>query len=658
MNKFIPIRHLTPRKLFLVAYDMAASVVAPILSLYLLYENAIPGRYIAQFKSTWFIFVILSAICFSLSGFYSQMWPFARGSQYLVLVAGTVIQLFLSVLIFQVMKRNYSLAFYIIYWFLLTAAVFSIRYFYRFYHTRRQVRQIRKLQKGKRPIRVMIVGAGRAGTQIIVELKTSQSLRVPICAVDDNPLIHFYKNNGVPVLGDRNDIVELAESHRIDEIIVAIPSASSETLRDILAICHKTNCRVRLLPFFSELSSEEVHLSDVRDIRIEDLLGRDPVVYDMERVSRFIESKVVLITGGGGSIGSELAIQIAAFHPALLILFDICENSVYDLQQELLAQFGRRLNLKVLIGSVRDAKRLASIFSEWRPDVVFHAAAHKHVPLMEISPGEAVKNNVYGTYNTALMAARYGTSRFVLVSTDKAVNPTNVMGATKRLCEIVVLTLNKLSPRTSFSAVRFGNVLGSSGSVIPLFEKQIKEHRPVTVTHPDVERFFMTIPEASSLVLQAGAYARGGEIFVLDMGEPVRIDDLARDLIRLSGLVPDVDVPIEYIGLRPGEKMKEELFLSNESIVRTDHEKINILSQIDDPGLLSREIEVLLRLTSNQEETGLDGFMEQLLSVLEIDAPSIGSLMNIRLPAVPYDSNCETALAPEEGTATLSAGGN
>ena len=658
MNKFIPIRHLTPRKLFLVAYDMAASVVAPILSLYLLYENAIPGRYIAQFKSTWFIFVILSAICFSLSGFYSQMWPFARGSQYLVLVAGTDIQLFLSVLIFQVMKRNYSLAFYIIYWFLLTAAVFSIRYFYRFYHTRRQVRQIRKLQKGKRPIRVMIVGAGRAGTQIIVELKTSQSLRVPICAVDDNPLIHFYKNNGVPVLGDRNDIVELAESHRIDEIIVAIPSASSETLRDILAICHKTNCRVRLLPFFSELSSEEVHLSDVRDIRIEDLLGRDPVVYDMERVSRFIESKVVLITGGGGSIGSELAIQIAAFHPALLILFDICENSVYDLQQELLAQFGRRLNLKVLIGSVRDAKRLASIFSEWRPDVVFHAAAHKHVPLMEISPGEAVKNNVYGTYNTALMAARYGTSRFVLVSTDKAVNPTNVMGATKRLCEIVVLTLNKLSPRTSFSAVRFGNVLGSSGSVIPLFEKQIKEHRPVTVTHPDVERFFMTIPEASSLVLQAGAYARGGEIFVLDMGEPVRIDDLARDLIRLSGLVPDVDVPIEYIGLRPGEKMKEELFLSNESIVRTDHEKINILSQIDDPGLLSREIEVLLRLTSNQEETGLDGFMEQLLSVLEIDAPSIGSLMNIRLPAVPYDSNCETALAPEEGAATLSAGGN
>ncbi len=656
MNKFIPIRHLTPRKLFLVAYDMAASVVAPILSLYLLYETSIPLRYLEQFKSSWFVFVILSAICFSFTGFYSQMWPFARGSQYLVLVAGTVIQLFLSVLTFQVMKRNFALAFYIIYWFLLTTAVFSIRFLYRFYHTRRQVRQIRTRQKGRQPIRVMIVGAGQAGTQIIVELKTTQSLRIPVCAVDDNPLIHFYKNNGVPVLGDRNDIVELAEQHRIDEIIVAIPSASSETLREILAICHQTNCRVRLLPFFSELSSEQVHLSDIRDIRIEDLLGRDPVVYDMERVSHFIENKVVLITGGGGSIGSELAKQIAAFHPALLILFDICENSVYDLQQELLARFGKVLNLKVLIGSVRDARRLASVFAEWRPNVVFHAAAHKHVPLMEISPGEAIKNNVYGTYNTALMAARYGVSRFVLVSTDKAVNPTNVMGATKRLCEIVVLTLNRLSPRTSFSAVRFGNVLGSNGSVIPLFEKQIREHRPVTVTHPEVERFFMTIPEASSLVLQAGAYARGGEIFILDMGAPVRIDDLARDLIRLSGLVPDVDVPIEYIGLRPGEKMKEELFLRDESIVRTGHEKINILSQIDDPELLSREIQKLLRLTSNQDVTGLDGFMEHLLSVLEQDPQADGAGFNGRLPVVPYDSACEINLPPLETASKAPAG--
>lgn len=648
MNKIFLIRHLTPRKLFLFAYDMAATVAAPVISLFLLYEGVIPPHYLDQIKSTWFIFVILSVICFSLSGFYSQMWPFARGSQYLVLVAGTIIQLFLSVLTLQVMKRNYALAFYIIDWFLLTAAVFTIRFLYRFYHARRQVRQIRRQHKGLRPIRVMIVGAGQAGTQIIVELKSTQSLRIPILLIDDNPLILYYKNNGVPVLGNRHDIVTLAEQHDIDEIIVAIPSASSDTLRDILGICHQTRCRVRLLPFFSELSSEQAHLSDIRDIRIEDLLGRDPVVYDMDRVSYFIKNKVILITGGGGSIGSELATQIAAFSPGLLILFDICENSVYNLQQDLIARYGKTLNLKVLIGSVRDARRLANVFSEWRPDVVFHAAAHKHVPLMEISPGEAVKNNVYGTYNTALMAARYGTSRFVLVSTDKAVNPTNVMGATKRLCEIVVLTMNKLSPRTSFSAVRFGNVLGSNGSVIPLFEKQIREHRPVTVTHPDVERFFMTIPEASSLVLQAGAYARGGEIFVLDMGDPVRIDDLARDLIRLSGYVPGVDVPIEYVGLRPGEKMKEELFLKDESIVRTAHDKINILSQIDDPGLLAREIGQLLRLTANGDETGLSDFMAQLLAVLEDDPGERTGGAVSRLPVVPYDSTCEIELPPVE----------
>ncbi|MFA5585780.1 MAG: nucleoside-diphosphate sugar epimerase/dehydratase [Saccharofermentanales bacterium] len=653
MNKFIPIRHLTPRKLFLIAYDMAASVVAPVLSLYLLFETLIPRRYIEQIKLTWFVFVILSAVCFSLSGFYSQMWPFARGSQYLVLVSGTIIQLFLTVLTFQIMERSFPLAFYIIYWFLLTAAVFSIRYFYRIYHSRRQVRRIRKKQRDLRPIRVMIVGAGQAGTQIIVELKTTQSLRIPVCAIDDNPLIHFYKNNGVPVLGGRDDIVELAESLEIDEIIVAIPSASSQTLRDILAICHETRCRVRLLPFFSELSSEQVHLSDVRDIRIEDLLGRDPVVYDMDKVSLFIRNKVVLVTGGGGSIGSELAKQIAAFHPALLILFDISENSVYDLQQELLALYGKTLNLKILIGSVRDAKRLAHVFSRWRPDVVFHAAAHKHVPLMEDSPGEAIKNNIYGTYHTALMAARYGAGRFVLVSTDKAVNPTNVMGATKRLCEIVVLALNKLSPATSYSAVRFGNVLGSSGSVIPLFERQIKEHRPVTVTHPEVQRFFMTIPEASSLVLQAGAYARGGEIFVLDMGKPVRIDDLARDLIRLSGLVPDVDVPIEYIGLRPGEKMKEELFLPEESIVRTEHEKISILSQIDDPQLLKVEIDRLLKL-ADDPETGLESFIDQLLHVLESAGGEPGEETYCSLPQVPYNSLCPVDLPPVDSSLTSS----
>ena len=635
-------RHLTPRKMFLIVYDLAMSLIALLLAVLVFYEGTVPALIFKQIKLSWFVFVILAVICFRLSGFYTQMWPFARGSQYLVLIVGTTIQLFLTVITLQIMKRSFPLAVYITYWFILTSSVFAIRILYRFYRTRQQIRRVKRNQKGVRPIRVMIVGAGEAGSQIIVELKTSQSRRIPVLAVDDNPLIQNYENNGVPVLGTRDDIVELAMSYEIDEIIVAIPSASSETQRNILKICHKTNCRVRILPFFTELTSDQVHLSDVRDIRIDDLLGRDPVIYDMEIVSEFIKEKTVLVTGGGGSIGSELATQIAAFSPKTLILFDICENSVYDLQQELMSRFSGTLDLVVLIGSVRDAKRMAEVFDKWRPDVVFHAAAHKHVPLMEDSPGEAIKNNVYGTYNTAQMAARYGAKRFVLVSTDKAVNPTNVMGATKRLCEIVILTLNQVFPEISYAAVRFGNVLGSSGSVIPLFERQIKDKRAVTVTHPDVERFFMTIPEASSLVLQAGAYAKGGEIFILDMGNPVRIDDLARDLIRLSGLVPNVDVPIEYIGLRPGEKMKEELFLPDESIDRTEHSKINILSQIDNPELLRYEIENLKRII-NHDDTGLDLFMSQLLSALESQVNGQGAAPEGRLPEIPYDSSFRVA---------------
>ncbi len=617
------------------------------LAVFIFYEGTLPANMFENLKLTWYIFALIAGVCFRVSGFYTEMWPYARGSQYLVLIAGTILQLALSVGALQILGRNFPLAVYITYWFILTSAVFAIRIFYRFYQARRQISRVKRRQRGQERIRVMIVGAGQAGGQIIVELKSTQSLRVPILAVDDNPLILNYKNNGVPVLGDRNDIVRLAEEYRIDEIIVAIPSAPSETLRNILKICHQTNCRVRLLPFFSELSKDRVHLSDVRDIQIDDLLGREPVNYDMERVSRFVKGKVVLVTGGGGSIGAELAVQIATFQPRVLILLDICENSVYELQQELIARHGKALNLKVLIGSVRDAKRLAEVFERWRPQVVFHAAAHKHVPLMEDSPGEAVKNNIYGTYNTALTAARYGVDRFVLISTDKAVNPTNVMGATKRLCEIVILMLNKYWPHTSFSAVRFGNVLGSSGSVIPLFEKQIKGKRAVTVTHPDVERFFMTIPEASSLVLQAGAYARGGEIFILDMGKPVRIDDLARDLIRLSGLIPDVDVPIEYVGLRPGEKMKEELFLEDEMIIRTEHKKINILSQIDDPALLGQEIQILKGLI-NEKETGLNEFLCQLLSALEGSADQSESYMLSRLPNIPYDSTLPLQLKSDK----------
>lgn len=611
------IRHLTPRKAFLIAFDAASTVVSAFVSLLLIFEWSVPVRYWNQFKETWFVFVIIALAVFPLFGFYTQMWAFARGSQYVILFAGTTAHLFLTVLVLQLMKRNYTLPIYILFWFLLTGAVTAIRFLYRFYRSHRMVKMAKRRTKGDRDIRVMIVGAGAAGSQLIVELKTTQSQRIPVCAVDDNVLTHHYRNNGVPVLGDRHDIETLAVDMRIDEIIVAIPSASSKTIQNILEICHRTNCRVRILPFFSELDGGRVHLSDVRDIRIEDLLGREAVEYDMDKVRDFIRDKTVLVTGGGGSIGSELSRQIASFEPALLILYDVYENGVYELQQDLLERYGRRLNLKVLIGSVRDSRRVDQLFYEYAPDVVFHAAAHKHVPLMEDSPGEAVKNNIYGTYNVAMTAARYGAPRFVLISTDKAVRPTNVMGASKRLCEIVIMTLDKIWKDTSFAAVRFGNVLGSSGSVIPLFEKQIKNRRPVTVTHPKVERYFMTIPEASSLVLQAGAYAEGGEIFVLDMGEPVRIDKLARDMIRISGLVPDVDIPIQYIGLRPGEKMREELFLSAEQFVETDHKKIFSLKQVDDMDYLKKEIDVLEKIIGADEALGLETFMNQLLTALE-----------------------------------------
>ncbi len=642
-------RHLTPRKAFLIAFDAASTVVAPLLALLLIYEGIVPKRYWTHFKEAWFVFVIIGLLVFPLFGFYTQMWAFARGTQYLVLFAGTTAHLFITVLVHQLLKRNYTLPVYILFWFLMTGAVTAIRLLYRFYRSHRMVRRARRRSKGDREIRVMIVGAGAAGSQIIVELKTTQSQRIPICAVDDNVLTHHYRNNGVPVLGDRHDIERLAADMRIDEIIVAIPSASSKTIRNILEICHRTDCRVRILPFFSELDGGKVHLSDVRDIRIDDLLGREAVEYDMEKVSDFIRDKTVLVTGGGGSIGSELATQIASFEPALLVLYDVYENGVYELQQDLLERYGRRLNLKVLIGSVRDGRRVEQLFREYEPDVVFHAAAHKHVPLMEDSPGEAVKNNIYGTYNVAMTAARFAVPRFVLISTDKAVKPTNVMGASKRLCEVVIMTLDKIWKDTSFAAVRFGNVLGSSGSVIPLFEKQIKNRRPVTVTHPKVERYFMTIPEASSLVLQAGAYAKGGEIFVLDMGEPVRIDKLARDMIRISGLVPDVDIPIQYIGLRPGEKMREELFLPAEHFVETDHKKIFSLKQVDDMNYLKKEVEVLEKIIGADEELGLATFMDQLLAALErsngCDADESSSL----LPGVldePYiltiQSNTET----------------
>lgn len=431
--------------------------------------------------------------------------------------------------------------------------------------------------------RVMIIGAGDSGSVLIKELQnSSHSNQVPVCVIDDNENKIGRSLFGVPIVGGRNQIIEKAAEFNIDTIIFAIPTASGSNRKAILNIAKETGCKLRTIPGMYQLAKGEVSISRVRNVEINDLLGRDPITVDNEKVFNMIKGKTILVTGGGGSIGSELCRQIASHEPKQLIIFDIYENNAYEIQQELIRKYrDGGLNLVTLIGSVRNTHRINSVMMEYKPDIVFHAAAHKHVPLMEDSPNEAIKNNVMGTYKTAKAAAAAGVKKFVLISTDKAVNPTNIMGATKRICEMIIQMMERETPGTSFVAVRFGNVLGSNGSVIPLFKKQIAEGGPVTVTHKDINRFFMTIPEAVSLVLQASYYAKGGEIFVLDMGEPVKIDDMARNLIKLSGLRPDVDIKIEYTGLRPGEKLYEEKLMAEEGMQMTENKLIFIGKPIE-----------------------------------------------------------------------------
>ncbi len=479
----------------------------------------------------------------------------------------------------------------------------AARFSYRFMIL--ESRRFKKYEHKEDVNRVMIVGAGDAGQMIFRSVLKNGSFgdRV-VCFIDDNPNLVGRYFDGIPVVGTRDDILINVEKHKIDKIYVAMPSASREDVRDIINICSETNCEVKNLPDFYQYANSDITVEAMRRVSVEDLLGREPIKTEMTEVFSMIRGKVILVTGGGGSIGSELCRQIAAHEPKQLIILDIYENSAYSIQQELKEKFPS-LSLEVLIGSVRDSRRLDSLFKEYRPDIVYHAAAHKHVPLMEDSPCEAIKNNVIGTYKTAYAAMTYNCRRFVLISTDKAVNPTNIMGASKRLCEMVVQTFDKSIkehktddiPRlfthasendepslteipenvsTEFVAVRFGNVLGSNGSVVPLFKHQIEKGGPVTVTHPEIIRYFMTIPEAVSLVLLAGTYAKGGEIFVLDMGSPVKIDTLARNLIKLSGLKPDVDIKIEYTGLRPGEKLFEEKLMSEEGMRTTPNKLIHI----------------------------------------------------------------------------------
>ncbi len=426
----------------------------------------------------------------------------------------------------------------------------------------------------------MVIGAGEAANLIIKEIVNSNfSTMVIKCIIDDDKGKWGRYIQGIKVAGGREKIVECADIYDVDEIIVAMPSAPRTEIKEILDICKDTNCKLRSLPGMYQLVNGEVNVSKLRDVELEDLLGREPITVDMDSILGYVQGKVVLVTGGGGSIGSELCRQIANHKPKQLIIVDIYENSVYDIQQELKLKFPD-LNLMVLIASVRNTNRMNYIFSKYRPNIVYHAAAHKHVPLMEDSPTEAIKNNVFGTFKTAQAAAMSGVKRFVMISTDKAVNPTNIMGASKRICEMIIQTFDK-HYETEFVAVRFGNVLGSNGSVIPLFRKQIAAGGPVTVTHPDIIRYFMTIPEAVSLVLQAGAYAKGGEIFVLDMGEPVKILSLAENLIKLSGYRVGEDIKIEFTGLRPGEKLYEELLMDEEGMKDTANRMIHIGKPIE-----------------------------------------------------------------------------
>lgn len=614
-----PIRRITPKKAFLVAYDVIASIIALFVATLIFYaDTGIPPDIIERFKTTWFIYLLSSIIVYVLVGFYDHMWAYAESSTYLILVAGVTFQMLLSLIITQLMDQRLPFQIYVIYWFLLLTAVSAIRLVYRL--TRPKNKLLGSFwgdgdRDGRRPlIRVMVVGAGMAGSQLITELRR-QGTRIPICAIDDNVLKQTYKVNGVPVLGTREDIPRIAEDHNIDEIILAIPSASSKTIRSIITICQQTKCDIKMVPFLSSTIEGRANIGPVRDVNIEDLLGRNPINLDTQGISDRIKGKTVLVTGGGGSIGSELCRQIAAYTPNRILIFDIYENNAYTLQLDLNNMYPF-IKTNILIGSVRDRERLEEVFREWRPDLVYHAAAHKHVPLMEDNPIEAVKNNVYGTFNVADIAGKYKTSKFVLISTDKAVNPTNVMGATKRLAEITTLAMDVKYPETTFAAVRFGNVLNSHGSVIPLFKKQIKTQRRVTVTHPDIKRYFMTIAEASSLVIQACVFANGGEIFVLDMGQPVKIVDLAADLIRLSGYEPNVDIPIQFIGLRPGEKMEEELFLDEEKI-QTDHDDIFILDQVNTSERLETELIQLEKLINCAPVSAeLDEHMRSLIGLL------------------------------------------
>ena len=573
-------KNLICRILLLMMVDAMIITIAGPMAIYLRYnfiweqQAIIFIEYIFRYLP---VNLLLSLLIFWMCRLYRGIWKYASASDLANILIGCFFSAAAQTVGMKLLRLPFPRSYPFMYFAILSAGISTFRFSYRilgYIQSRREG----MLKAGKK--NTMIVGAGEAGYTLLKELQNSRFVGQNVCCiVDDDPGKQGKYLRGVLVAGTRHDICRLAEEYDIDEIMIAIPSASHGMIQEILDICSRTSCQLKVLPGLYQLVNGEVSVSRLRNVEIEDLLGRAPVDTQIDSIMDYVSGKTVLVTGGGGSIGSELCRQIAMHEPRRLIIFDIYENNAYDIQQELKRRYPD-LDLVALIGSVRNTHRINNVFEKYRPDIVYHAAAHKHVPLMEDSPNEAIKNNVLGTYKTAQAADRFHASRFVLISTDKAVNPTNIMGASKRLCEMVIQMMNHRS-RTEFVAVRFGNVLGSNGSVIPLFKKQIEEGGPVTVTHPDIIRYFMTIPEAVSLVLQAGAQAKGGEIFVLDMGKPVKILDLALNLIRLSGYRPYEDIDIRFTGLRPGEKLYEELLLSEEGLQSTENDLIDIGKPIE-----------------------------------------------------------------------------
>ena len=570
---------LLVRRFFLFLTDTFLLNACVYLSLIMRFDVGIVSiepQYISNYVENMLPYTIMSLLIFWLFRLYHSLWQYASIAEvYRIAEACIIVEVvhFLSNKIAgNMLPRScyFNAAIYLI------IAICASRFMYRMIIT-----VLNKYRNIKTSNNVMIIGAGEATNVIMREIQNSSYLANSniACIIDDDRRKVGKYIRGVKVIGTRDKIKEAAKLYDIDEIIFAIPSASNEVKRDILNICKETDCTLKILPGVYQMVDGEINVNSIRNVDVLDLLGRDPIEVDIESIMGYVKDKVIMVTGGGGSIGSELCRQLVSHKPKQLIIFDIYENNAYDIQQELKINYPDA-NVVTLIGSIRNVSRLESVFAQYKPDIVYHAAAHKHVPLMEVSPDEAVKNNVVGTWNVARMADKYGVKKFVMISTDKAVNPTNVMGATKRICEMIVQTYNEIS-KTDFVAVRFGNVLGSNGSVIPLFKRQIEAGGPVTVTDPNIIRYFMTIPEAVSLVLQAGAYAKGGEIFILDMGEPVKIDDLAKNLIRLSGYTLGVNMEIKYTGLRPGEKLYEELLMKEEGLQETDNKLIHIGKPIE-----------------------------------------------------------------------------